>query len=496
MAQSGQVVTYAQLDQKSNQIAHLFRRLGLRKGDHIAFQLENNVHFLPLAWAAQRSGLIFTPIHTHLLHDEVEYILNNSTAQVFIASAKFRSVAEQLRKDQLGVKQYYLLDDSPNAIMPEGYDNFLSAVSPEPTGPISDQQAGGFMMYSSGTTGLPKGILPNWIPEHWDDLPTSLKHTAQLMGYHQPNVRYLSTAPLYHAAPLGSNMLITAYGGTSIIMEKFDPELALECIDKYRVTHSQWVPIMFVRMLRLPLATRNKYDLSSQQRVIHAAAPCPIDIKHQIINWMGPIVVEYYSSTEAIGFTWITSEEWLKHPGSVGKGAYCSVYILDEQGNELPPGEVGTVYFSGMQKFEYFNSPEKMDGVFDHQDRGTTGDIGYKDEAGYLYLTDRKHFMIISGGVNIYPQEIENVLISHDEVADVAVFGIPNQEFGDEVKAVIEPRQWPHKDLPALERSLITWCRDKLSHVKCPRSIDFVEKLPRMDNGKLYKSKLRDAYRQ
>lgn len=494
MASSGQVVTYGELDQRSNQIAHLFRRLGLQKGDHIAFQMENNVHFLPLVWGAQRSGLIFTPLHTHLQQDEVEYILNNSTAKLFICSARFRAVAERLQRDQLQVAHYFLLDETPEAEMLPGFDNYLAAVAAEPVSPVDDQASGGFMMYSSGTTGKPKGILPNWIPEAWDDLPASLKATAELMGYQNPDVVYLSPAPLYHAAPMGCNMLITAYGGTSIIMEKFDPELALQCIEQYRVTHSQWVPIMFVRMLRLPAATRAKYDLSSLQKVIHAAAPCPVAVKRQIIEWMGPIVVEYYSATEAIGFTWITSEEWLAHPGSVGRGAFCTLYILDEDGNELPPGEVGTIYFSGMQKFEYFNAPGKNEGVFDAQDRGTTGDVGYVDAEGYLYLTDRKHFMIISGGVNIYPQEIEDLLLTHPQVGDVAVFGVPNEEFGEEVKAVVEPLQWPVENPQDLEATLIDWCRSKLSHVKCPRSVDFEQKLPRMENGKLYKTGLRDRY--
>lgn len=374
MASTGEVVTYQQLEQRSNQVAQFFRKCGLQAGDHIAMQLENNVHFMVLVWGAQRAGLIFTPIHTHLQRDEVEYILNNSGARLFITSDRFVAVAKSLRVDSLSVEHYLIIHQGPTGSRVKSPDNivemfedYLNVVSMQPETPIADQAAGGFMMYSSGTTGQPKGILPNWLPEQFDDLPASLKGTAALLGYDSPDVVYLSTAPLYHAAPMGTNILVMGYGGTSIIMEKFDAEQALQCIEQYRVTHSQWVPIMFVRLLRLPQAVRDKYDLSSLQKVVHAAAPCPVDVKRDMIEWLGPIVVEYYSATEAIGFTWIDSVDWLAHPGSVGKGAMCTVYIIDDDGNECPVGEVGTIYFSGMQRFEYFNAPEKNRDVFDQQ---------------------------------------------------------------------------------------------------------------------------------
>lgn len=487
MANSGQVVTYRELDERSNQIAHLFRQCGLKPGDHIAFQMENNEHFFQIVWGAQRAGLIYTPIHTHLHRDEVEYILDNCRAKLFITSAKLRETALAIRPEQVPVESFFVLaGDLP------GYREFLAAVADQPKTPIADQASGGHMMYSSGTTGKPKGILPDWLPEEFDDLPEMFKSGAGMMGYNQDTI-YLAPAPLYHAAPMVAHFMTMAYGGTSIIMEKFDPEKALAAIERYKVNNSQWVPIMFVRLLRLPEEVRNKYDLSCLKRALHAAAPCPVDVKRQMIDWWGPIISEYYSASEAIGSTWINSAEWLEHPGSVGRALQGELHVVDDEGNELPAGDIGTIYFSGMQSFEYFDEPEKTNGAYNERGWATTGDVGYMDKDGYLYLTDRKHFMIISGGVNIYPQEIESVLATHPKVADIAVFGIPNQEFGEEVKAVVQPEDMGLAG-PELERELIAWCREHLSHVKCPRSIDFTEALPRMDNGKLYKQKLRDEY--
>jgi fatty-acyl-CoA synthase len=306
---------------------------------------------------------------------------------------------------------------------------------------------------------------------------------------------YLSPAPLYHAAPLTYNTITMHLGGTSIIMERFDAERSLELIEKYQITHSQWVPIMFIRMLRLDEKFRTQFDFSSHKVAIHAAAPCPVEIKHQMIAWWGPIINEYYGSTEGMGFTALNSEQWLNHPGSVGPPLGCRIKILDDEGQELPDGEIGTVYFADrIGDFSYYGEPEKTAACISPEGWGTVGDAGYLDEDGYLYLSDRKDFMIISGGVNIYPQEIENQLIIHNAVADVAVFGIPNVEFGEEVKAVVQPIQWP-ADEKVVEQELLVWLREFLSPVKVPRSIDFVQELPRLDNGKLYKRYLQQQYR-
>ena len=352
------------------------------------------------------------------------------------------------------------------------------------------------MLYSSGTTGQPKGVLPKRVP---GDPITVMTPTASALrakfGFDE-NTVYLSPAPLYHAAPLTYNTLTMHSGGTSIIMERFDAEQSLALIQKYRVTHSQWVPIMFIRMLRLEESLRESFDLSSHQVAVHAAAPCPIEIKRKMIDWWGPIINEYYGSTEGMGLTAISSQEWLEHPGSVGPPLRCSIKILDDHHSPLPPNEIGTVYFADrLSDFSYYKEPEKTAACLTPEGWGTVGDAGYLDEDGYLYLTDRKDFMIISGGVNIYPQEIENQLIQHPDVADVAVFGIPNEEFGEEVKAVVQPVRWPIKE-EDMALTLQEWLRSFISHVKIPRSIDFEETLPRLDNGKLYKRYLQQRYKE
>ena len=307
---------------------------------------------------------------------------------------------------------------------------------------------------------------------------------------------YLSPAPLYHSAPLFYCMSTIRLGATVICMETFDPVDALRYIEKYKVTHSQWVPTMFVRMLKLPEAERTQFDLSSHRCAIHAAAPCPVEIKLQMIEWWGPIIEEYYSATEGMGATYINSEQYLTHPGSVGKTMLAPIHIVDEDGNDLPPGEVGTVYFepsTSAPGFEYHKDPEKTAETFDAQGWASVGDMGYLDEEGYLYLTDRRTFMIVSGGVNIYPQEAENVLINHPQVFDVAVFGIPDTDMGEKVHAVVQPARWDDAG-PELERELLAYCREHLAHYKCPKAIDFERELPRQPTGKLYKRLLRDRY--
>jgi acyl-CoA synthetase (AMP-forming)/AMP-acid ligase II len=309
------------------------------------------------------------------------------------------------------------------------------------------------------------------------------------------NTIYLSPAPLYHSAPLGFNTGFLSLGGTSIVMEKFDPEAALKAIQDYKVTHSQWVPTMFVRFLKMEESLRQGYDLSSHKVAIHAAAPCPVEVKESMINWWGPILYEYYAGTEFNGMTISNSEEWMQHKGTVGRPIFGELHILDDEDNELPIGEPGGIYFGGdtATSYEYHKDKEKTQDAISKQGYSTLGDIGYVDEEGYLYLTDRKAFMIISGGVNIYPQETEDALIMHPKVTDVAVFGIPNTEMGEEVKAVVQPADMSDAG-PNFEVELIAYCKEKISHVKCPKSIDFKEELPRHPTGKLYKRLLKDPY--
>jgi len=490
MGDSQEVVTYQQLDERSNQGAQLFRSLGLKTGDHIAMMLENTRQFLEIAWAAQRAGLIFTPISTHLKQAETTYIVENCEARLFIGSLALADIAEQLRATAPEqVRHFFMV----NGIRP-GFESWDEAIDGQPTTRIADESNGVPMLYSSGTTGQPKGVF---VPPDSDDVDAPHPLAASLgtaFGFSEETV-YLSPAPLYHAAPLHYCMMVGYKGGTIVVMEQFDAERALQLIEEHRVTHSQWVPIMFVRMLKLPEEVRERYDISSMQFAIHAAAPCPIEVKEKMIEWWGEVIVEYYAASEGIGVTIIDSANWLTHKGSVGPALVGELHIVDDNGKELPPGEIGTIYFGGAQaQFSYHNEPEKTAGAYNERGWATTGDVGYVDKDGFLYLTDRKNFMIISGGVNIYPQEIENLLITHPRIADVAVFGIPHEEFGEQVKAVVEPVNWADAtDEVAIE--IMEWLRERISKIKMPRSLDFHPKLPRMDNGKLYKRRLVEEYR-
>ncbi len=486
MAASGEVVTFAELEAKANQIAHLFRSLGLRRGDHIAILLENHPRFFQICWAAQRAGLYYTAISWRLQQGEVEYIVNNCEAQVFITSRARAEVVEPLNKTTPGVKARYMLDG-----VIDGYMALEEAIAAFPESPIADEAEGASMLYSSGTTGYPKGIKRPLVEAPYGEGEALTVMTA-LYGATADSI-YLSPAPLYHAAPLGFTMSCLRNGITVVVMEHFEAEFALECIERYQITHSQWVPTMFVRMLKLPEDVRLKYDVSSLQCAIHAAAPCPIPIKEAMIEWWGPVIYEYYAGTEGNGFVQLNSQEWLAHKGSVGKPLNCEIHICDDNGSDVPVGESGTIFFAGGGEFEYYKDEEKTAGSRHPKGWSTLGDVGYMDEDGYVYLTDRKHFMIISGGVNIYPQEAENVLITHDKVVDVAVFGVPNPEFGEEVKAVVQLRDI-NEASTLLEVELMDYCREHLSHVKCPRSIDFREELPRHPTGKLYKRLLKDEY--
>ena len=490
MAASGETITYRELDEVSNRGAQLFRALGLRAQDHIALLVENSLRFMEICWAAQRCGLFYTAISTYLTDAEIAYIVRDCGAKVFILSAKAgRDVAALVTLCEPHVKIY--VSGETKLPLPSWDD----AVAQQPATPVPDEICGYDMLYSSGTTGRPKGVKPQFKNEPLGTMnPLLVLLCAKMCGM-SAETTYLSPAPLYHAAPLRFNLMSGALGGTSIIMEKFDPEQFLALIEKYRVTVTQLVPTMFVRLLKLPQDVRRRYDISSLKSVVHAAAPCPVDVKAAMIDWWGPILVEYYGGTEGNGITIVNSEEWLAHPGTVGRTLVGEIKILDENGTPLAPREIGGVYFSGGPVFAYHNDPQKTAAAYTPEGWSTLGDVGYLDEEGYLYLTDRKAYMIISGGVNIYPQEAENVLITHPAVFDVAVFGVPNEEMGEEVKAVVQLAPGVVPDERTREE-LMAFCRGKLSRLKCPRSIDFEDELPRTPTGKLMKRLLRDRYWQ
>ena len=489
MAASGRTVTYRQLDDQSNRIAQLFRSLGLKAGDHIALFLENNSQFFEICWGAQRSGLVYTAISSRLTAAEVEYIVRDCGARLFITSHDLANTATELVPLLRDLANRYMIDG-----VITGYESWEAAVARQPASRIADETAGHDMLYSSGTTGRPKGVLPVVEPQPIDFDNPLLQITAKLYGM-DANTIYLSPAPLYHAAPLRFNMSVMRLGGTSIIMEHFDAEEYLRLIGKHQVTHTQVVPTMFVRFLKLPDEVRLKHDVSTLKCVIHAAAPCPIPVKQQMIEWWGPIIWEYYGGTEGNGLTMCNSAEWLAHKGTVGRAVIGKLKICDDAGEELPAGQSGTVYFAEGRTFEYHNDPRKTAESRHPKGWSTLGDVGYIDADGFLHLTDRKAFMIISGGVNIYPQEAENLLVNHPKVMDCAVFGVPNPDFGEEVKAVVQPRDMADAG-PALAEELLAYCKQHLSAIKCPRSIDFEAELPRHPTGKLYKRLLRDRYWQ
>jgi len=487
VAETGETVTFAEIDAASNRAAQLFRSLGLKIGDTIALFMENVPQFYDIAWGAQRSGLFYVCISSKLTAPEVDYIVRDSGAKLLVTSAGLAGVADKLSDLLPDVRRYV----QGGAMA--GWDSWEAAVAAMPATPIADERAGVDMLYSSGTTGRPKGVRVALPEDPSLTAPNVLAMLAQaLYGFTADGI-YLSPAPLYHAAPLRWSMTAMRLGMTVVMMQHFEPEAALAAIERYKVTHSQWVPTHFVRMLKLPAEVRAKYDHSTLKCAIHAAAPCPIPVKEAMIAWWGPVIQEYYAGSEGNGLTTINAEQWLTHKGSVGKAAYGELHICDEAGNELPPGSEGLVYFGGGGQFEYHNDPAKTAEAKHPQGWTTLGDIGRMDEEGYLYLTDRKSFMIISGGVNIYPQEIENRLVTHPRVADVAVIGAPCPEMGERVVAVVQPVDMAEAG-PALADELIAWCRAELSGVKTPRQIDFSPELPRHPTGKLYKRLLRDRY--
>ncbi|MEP3225438.1 MAG: acyl-CoA synthetase [Parasphingorhabdus sp.] len=485
MAATGAVQTFAQLNDASNQMAHLFRQEGLNIGRTVAVLLDNHPNFFDFAWGAQRSGLYYVAIPSRLTAEEVSYILSDSGASLLVSSSTKQNVLDAVRDSNPEVKQFIYGGDDDRAIEP------VLAAMPET--PIDDERHGTDMLYSSGTTGRPKGVrIP--FPENEDIAqPNPLVMMAQGAFGFSPGCTYLSPAPLYHAAPLRWCMTIHKMGGTVIIMEKFDPENALALIEKYKVDVSQWVPTHFSRMLKLPEATRLKYDVSSLKCAVHAAAPCPVPVKEKMIAWWGPIIREYYAGSEGNGFTFINSEDWLEHKGSVGKALLGIVHICDENDDEVATGVEGQIYFEGGAPVKYHNDPEKTKAAHNKHGWTSLGDVGKVDEDGFLYLTDRKSFMIISGGVNIYPQEIENLLITHPKITDAAVIGAPDEDMGEKVVAVVQPSNM-NNATAEFAQELEAFLRQSLSGVKVPRQIDFRETLPREATGKLYKRLLRDEY--
>jgi fatty-acyl-CoA synthase len=501
MAGSGETLTYAALDERSARLADALRSAGLRRGDTIAMLVENTLKAYEVYWAARRSGLYVTAVNNHLAPAEAAYIIRDCSAKALVLSPALGELPSRVLED--------LADDRPGLCLtltaPGGglagcadYETALAAASPVPP---ADQPCGADLLYSSGTTGRPKGIrveLPDRQVDDPGDVLVAL--VSALYGFDQDTV-YLSPAPVYHAAPLRFAASVQALGGTVVMMERFDPEAALRAVERYRVTASQWVPTMFVRMLKLPQEARGRYDLSSHRTAVHAAAPCPVEVKQAVIDWWGPILHEYYSSTESIGMTWIDSPTWLEHPGSVGRAVRGVLRISGEDGKELPVGATGVIYFENPEQedigFAYLGDEAKTREAMhpDHPNWATNGDIGRVDEDGYLYLTDRKSFMIISGGVNIYPQEIEDALALHPAVLDAAVIGVPDPEMGESVLAVVQPAAGVEQARGAnLDAELQAYLRERIAHYKVPRRIDFTDELPRTPTGKLVKRLLKQRY--
>jgi len=487
----GREVRAGELLAEANRLVHALRELGLQKGDCVATVLPNGAPMIEAYLAATQAGWYLTPINFHLTGSEIAYILQDSDAKVFLCSERFAPACwAAVEEANFPPERRFAVGSI------EGFRSYAQLKAGQPGSLPPDRVAGQVMNYTSGTTGRPKGVRRPLAPFEPEAVGAMYAMFLAMFGI-QPDADgvHLTGSPLYHTAVLmfaGSSL---HYGHTVVLMDKWTPEGCLQAIQKYRVTTTHMVPTQFHRLLALPDEVKRRYDVSSLRQVIHAAAPCPIDVKRRMLEWWGPVIYEYYAASEG-GGTIVTPEEWLKYPGTVGRpwpGA--EIRILDDEGRECPPNTPGTVYMAlGQYDFEYHKDKEKTesnrrDGFF------TVGDVGYLNEDGYLFLCDRKIDMIISGGQNIYPAEVEAVLLTHPKVGDVAVFGIPNEDWGEEVKAVVEPAAGV-QPTPELAEELIAYCRQKLAKYKCPRTIDFIDEMPRDPNGKLYKRKLRDLYWQ
>ena len=491
MGGTGSVTTYRELDERSNQLAHALRAAGLRAGDHLALVMDNRPEIYEVMWAGFRSGLHVTPINWHLAPDEVQYVVEDCGATALVVSAACADAVAGIAASTSADLRLVVDDGSGRDL--EGFADYHITVATQPTTPIDDECEGQWMLYSSGTTGKPKGIKPAAIGGPLGE-PNSFSLLVQgLYGAGEDTV-YLSPAPLYHAAPAGWSTTMHRLGATVVVMERFDAEECLALIERHRVTHAQFVPTHLIRMLQLPDDVRTKYELSSLRYAVHAAAPCPVDVKRAVIEWWGPVVYEYYSGSEGAGFCAIDSAQWLAHLGSVGQPMTGAAHILDEVGNELPVGESGQVWFETVHRFEYHGDKEKTAGAYNDRGWASLGDIGYLDADGYLYLNDRVSNMIISGGVNIYPAEIEAVLFQHRGVRDCIVIGVTDPEMGEAVRAIVEPAE-PVADEAAFAEELRAFCRERIARFKCPTSVVFMEQLPRLPTGKLSKRMLPDRVR-
>ena len=485
--------TFAQLNAGANRLARALRRRGLGAGDAMCLLSANRPEFAEVVAGSQRCGLRLTPLNWHLTGDEAGYIVADCGATALIADARFAETARDAAAAAPGATVRLSVGGHI-----EGFDPYDEAIGPEDGGDIDDPVLGTSMLYTSGTTGRPKGVhRPRGATAGAGGAGSAGSVLASFRAAGDGPSMHLCTGPLYHAAPLAFSLAVPmAQGMGVVLMDGWDAEEALRLIDRYRITHTHMVPTMFHRLLTLPHEVRARYDTSSLRFVLHGAAPCPVPIKQAVIDWWGPVVFEYYAATEG-GASFVTSEEWLARPGTVGKPPTDDhVRVLDDQGAEVAPGEVGTIYIKAPKgaEFEYYNDPAKTASAY-RSGYFTLGDVGYLDKDGHLFLTDRSVDLIISGGVNIYPAEIEAALITHPAVGDVAVIGVPSGEWGEEVKAVVE-LQPGRSASPELEAELTAWCRGRLASFKVPRSVDFTEELPRQDNSKLYKQRLREQYRQ
>jgi long-chain acyl-CoA synthetase len=490
---TGQRISYRTMVDQSKRLANVLRSRGLRPGDHVAILMTNVPEYFEVVWAARRAGFFYTAINWHLTPGEVRYMLENSESKALIVSADLADVADQAAAG-LPLLTLRLLIGG-DAIRP-GWDDYAATVAAAGTTPLGPELEGQAMLYSSGTTGRPKGIVHTKIDvaRRFGDVEGDILWVNRYgLG---PSTVTLNVGPLYHAAPLVSAMSTHRHGGTVVLPPKFDAEQTLQAIERYRVTYAQFVPTMFIRLLRLPDEVRRRYDVSSLRAVAHSAAPCPVEVKRRMIEWFGPVINEYYSATEAAGHVSIRSEEWLAHPGSVGQVAPGSVAITDESGRELPPGQDGIIWFTRpASKFSYHGDPEKSASMYNDKGWARMGDIGHLDSDGYLFISGRSDHTIISGGVNIYPREIEDLLIEHPAVDDVAVIGVPDDEYGESVKAVVTLRDG-YAGGAALERDIIDWTRARLAHYKCPKSVTFAGSLPRSVAGKMMKHRLIEQLRE
>jgi fatty-acyl-CoA synthase len=488
---TGERISYRAMVDQSKRLANVLRDSGLRPGDHVAIFMTNLPEYFEVVWAARRAGYFYTAVSWHLTPGEVRYMLENSESKALIVSADLADVADQAAADLTRLSLRLLIGrDRP------GWDDYAATVARAGTTPLGPEIEGQAMLYSSGTTGRPKGIVHAKVDtdRQFGDVAGDILWVNRY-GLDQSTVT-LNVGPLYHAAPLVSAMSTHRHGGTVVLPPKFDAEQALQAIERYRVTYAQFVPTMFIRLLRLPEAVRRRYDVSSLRAVAHSAAPCPVEVKRRMIEWFGPVISEYYSATEAAGHVSIGSREWLEHPGSVGRTAPGSLAITGESGQELPPGEDGIIWFTRpANHFSYHGDPDKSASMYNDKGWARMGDIGHLDADGYLFITGRSDHTIISGGVNIYPREIEDLLIEHPAVDDVAVIGVPDDEYGESVRAVVTLREG-HLGSPALEHDIIDWTRARLAHYKCPRSVTFVDALPRSVAGKMMKHRLIEQLRQ